>query len=122
MKVVDSSGWVEFAAGGPLAGHFEKHLRDLSQLITPSIIVFEVYRRLKKGSSEHAADEMVVQMKKTQIIPFDDSLAVQAAEASLKFSLPMADAIVYATAQAYHATLVTGDADFKNLPGVIYIK
>ena len=34
----------------------------------------------------------------------------------------VADAIVYATAQRYRATLVTSDADFKNIPNVIYLK
>ena len=31
----------------------------------------------------------------------------------------MADAIIYATAQAHQAQLVTGDAAFRGLPGVI---
>ena len=34
----------------------------------------------------------------------------------------MADAIVYATAQAHNATLVTSDADFKDLAQVVYLK
>ncbi|MBI3633182.1 MAG: PIN domain-containing protein, partial [Candidatus Vogelbacteria bacterium] len=33
----------------------------------------------------------------------------------------MADAIIYATAHAHQATLVTNDADFKGLPKVSYI-
>jgi predicted nucleic acid-binding protein len=33
----------------------------------------------------------------------------------------MADAIVYATALVYKATLITSDADFKRLPGVVYL-
>jgi predicted nuclease of predicted toxin-antitoxin system len=34
----------------------------------------------------------------------------------------MADAIVYATARDQDAQVVTGDADLKDLPGVIYVK
>jgi hypothetical protein len=34
----------------------------------------------------------------------------------------MADAMVYATAQDQEAEVVTGDADLKDLPGVVYIK
>ncbi len=34
----------------------------------------------------------------------------------------MADAIVYATAQDQEAEVVTGDADLKGLPGVVYVK
>lgn len=122
MKVVDSSGWIEFATDGPLADQYQGHLKDLSQVITPSIIIYEVYKRLKRDASEAAADAIAAQMGKTQIVALDDQLAIQSAETSLTFGLPMADAIVYATAQAYAATLITSDADFKGLPKVVYLK
>ncbi|MBI5884059.1 MAG: type II toxin-antitoxin system VapC family toxin [Elusimicrobia bacterium] len=121
MKVIDSSGWIEFAVGGPLADRYEAHLRDPSQVITPSIVVYEVYKRLKRDASEAAADAVVAEMGKTRIVPLDDALALQAADISLSLGLPMADAIVYATAQACQATIVTSDADFKGLPQVVYL-
>ncbi|MCW5799394.1 MAG: hypothetical protein LZF60_20137 [Nitrospira sp.] len=34
----------------------------------------------------------------------------------------MADAIVYATARDQAAEVVTGDADLKDLPGVVYVR
>jgi predicted nucleic acid-binding protein len=34
----------------------------------------------------------------------------------------MADAIVYATAKDQEAEVITGDADLKNLPGVVHVK
>ena len=90
--------------------------------MVPTIVLYEVYKRLKRDASEAAADAIIAEMGKTQIIPLDDQLALRAAETSLAHRLPMADAIVYATAQAHHATLVTSDADFKNLPEVVYLK
>jgi predicted nucleic acid-binding protein len=51
-------------------------------------------------------------------IPFDSSLAASASKVSLAASLPMADAIIYATAQAHQAELITSDAHFSGLPGV----
>jgi toxin FitB len=122
MKVIDSSGWIEFAADGPLADRYQAHLKVPSQIITPSIVVYEVYKRLKRDASEAAADAIIAEMGKTRIIPLDDQLAIRSAEASLAFKLPMADAIVYATAQAHRATLITSDADFKDLPEVLYLK
>ena len=122
MKVIDSSGWIEFATGGVLADRYETHLGDLSAVLTPSIVVYEVYKRLKRDASQAAADAIAAEMGKTRIIPLDDRLALLAAEASLALGLPMADAVVYATAQAFGATLVTSDADFKDLPRVTYIK
>lgn len=122
MKTIDSSGWIEFATDGPLADRYLPHLKDLSQVITPSIVVYEVYKRLKRDASEAAADAIIAEMGKTTIIPLDDQLALQAADVSLSLGLAMADAIVYTTAQAHKATLITSDADFKDLPGVVYLK
>lgn len=34
----------------------------------------------------------------------------------------MADAIVYATGKDHEAEVVTGDADLKDLPGVVYVR
>jgi hypothetical protein len=34
----------------------------------------------------------------------------------------MADAIVYVSAKDREAEVVTGDADLKDLPGVVYVK
>lgn len=48
------------------------------------------------------------------------SLALLAADFSLAHGLAMSDAIVYATARAQDARLLTGDADMKDLPGVQY--
>lgn len=122
MKLVDSSGWIEFASNGPLADRYQSHLKNLSQVLTPSIVVYEVYKRLKRDASEAAADAIVAAMGKTRVVPLDDRLALQAAEFSLSLGLPMTDAIVYATAQAHHATVITSDADFKDLAQVVYLK
>lgn len=122
MKLIDSSGWVEFAVGGPLADRYLAHLKDPAQIVTPSIVVYEVYKRLKRDASEAAADAVIAEMGKTRIIPLDDQLAIMAADISVSLGLPMADSIVYATAQAQHATLITSDADFKDLPRVVYLK
>ena len=105
MKVVDSSGWIEFATDGPLAKNYQAHLADPSDIVTPSIVVYEVYKRLKRDASEAAADAVIAEMGKTQISPLDDRLALASAEISLSFDLPMADAIVYATARSHEAIL-----------------
>jgi len=51
-----------------------------------------------------------------------ESIALLAAAVSLKHGLAMADAIVYATARDQEAGVVTGDADMKGLPGLVYVK
>jgi predicted nucleic acid-binding protein len=53
-----------------------------------------------------------------QIIDLDREIALAAGQISLKMKLPMADSIIYATAQANDATLWTQDEHFKDLPGI----
>ena len=55
------------------------------------------------------------------MVPLSESLSLAAADLSLERRLAMADAIVYATAQAEGAEVVTGDRDLKGLPGVTYL-
>ena len=120
--VVDSSGWIEFATDGPLADRYEDHLRHADMVLTPSIVVYEVYKRLKRDGTQVLADAFAAAMGKTRIIAFDDTLALHAADLSLEYGLAMADAIVYATARHHRAKLITSDPDFKDLPGVFYLK
>jgi predicted nucleic acid-binding protein len=54
-------------------------------------------------------------------IALDANLAVRSARLSSETGLPMADAIIYATAHALHAELITSDAHFSGLPGVTLI-
>ena len=61
-------------------------------------------------------------MRRATIVPLDESLALEAADVSLRHGLAMADSIVYATAERYDAKIVTGDADFEGLPGAIVIR
>ena len=51
MIVVDSSGWVEFFTDGPLADDYASKLRNLSAVMTPVIVLYEVYKRLKRDLS-----------------------------------------------------------------------
>jgi predicted nucleic acid-binding protein len=119
--VVDSSGWLEFLTDGPVADEYAKYLRATAEVVTPTIVTYEVYKRAKRVLGEEEAIDAVAAMQKTQVMPLTDELALMAADLSLLHKLPMADAIVLATAQAHDADIVTSDADFKGLPRVIYI-
>ncbi|OHD27052.1 MAG: hypothetical protein A2Y38_11570 [Spirochaetes bacterium GWB1_59_5] len=59
-------------------------------------------------------------IKRGHRIDLDDSIAINAAQLSLLHKLPMADAIMYASARAYDATLYSFNAHFKGLAGVEY--
>ena len=118
--VVDSSGWLEFVADGPLAGKFAPHLETLNEVVTPSVVVYEVYQWIQRERSEQEALIVVAQLEKTRIVPLTTTVALTAADLSLEHGLAMADSIVYATALLNNAELVTSDKDFVTLPGVVY--
>ncbi len=122
MILIDSSGWLEFFTGGPLAGDYAHHLKNPDEVITPTIVLYEVYKIIKRQRSEEEALAAVAQMGKTRVVELDDSIALTAADVSLMHQIAMADAIVYATALTEKAKLITSDSDFAGLPGVSYLK
>lgn len=121
MIVVDSSGWVEFFTDGPLADEYASRLRKLSTVITPVIVIYEVYKRLKRELSEDDGVVAVSAMQQTQVVAIDQEIALTAADLSLEHGLAMADAMVLATARKFRAELVTSDGDFERLDGVTYL-
>jgi predicted nucleic acid-binding protein len=119
--VIDSSGWLEFLTDGPLADKYANYLRQTESVITPTIVIYEVYKRAKRMRGEEDAVDAVAAMQKTRVVSLTDELALIAADLSLLYKLPMADAIVLATAQANDADVITSDSDFKDIPRVVYI-
>ena len=121
MTVIDSSGWIHYLTNGDLAEPFAKYFSKYEEIVTPTIVFYEVYKKIKQEFSQEEAYLAVSQMNRTRVVPLGESLACHAADISLEHQLAMADAIVYATALAHQATLVTSAADFKGLPKVSYI-
>ena len=122
MILVDSSGWLEFLTEGPLAGSYAQHLRRLDEVVTPTVVLYEVYKIIKRRRGEEEALAVAAQVGKTRLVPLTDAIALTAADASLTYRLSMADAIVYASALTEGVKLVTSDADLAPLPGVLYLK
>ena len=121
MIVVDSSGWLQFLTDGPLAEQYASRLRQAASVITPTIVMYEVYKHSKRLRGEDGALDAVAAMQKTRVVELNDELALIAADLSIELKLPMADAIILATGRLYEAEVVTSDADFDGIPGVTYI-
>jgi predicted nucleic acid-binding protein len=120
--LLDSNGWIEFFTGGPLADRYAAYFAPRFQLITPTIVLYEVYKKIKRERDEETALLFAARLSATQVVQLTESIAFLAADVSLRHGLAMADAMVYATAQDQEAEVVTGDADLKDLPRVVYIK
>jgi predicted nucleic acid-binding protein len=122
MTLVDSFGWIEYLAEGQLAERYEEYLTNLAEVVTPTIVLYEVYKKVRRERKEEEALLVVAQIMKTKIVPLSGEIALSAAEISLKHNLPMADAIVYATAMKETCPVVTSDPHFKGLEDVIYLE
>lgn len=122
MKILlDSSGWIEFFTGGRLADRYAEYLTARHTIITPTIVLYEVYKKIKREKGEETALLCSGRLQATEVIQLTESIPYLAADMSLRHGLAMADAIVYATANDQDAEIVTGDADLKDLPGVTHI-
>ncbi|MHC9061513.1 PIN domain-containing protein [Nitrospira sp. CMX1] len=53
MKILlDSSGWIEFFRDGPRANRYAAYLTSRYRLITPTIVLYEVYKKIKRELGE----------------------------------------------------------------------
>lgn len=121
MRLVDSSGWIEYLADGALAEEYRQRLSPLGRVLTPTVVVYEIYKWMKRERSEEDALTVVGQLQRTRVVSPTVRISVTAADLSLAHGLAMADALVYATALDHEAELVTSDVDFEGLPGVTYL-
>ena len=120
MNVVDSSGWLEYFAEGPNARHFASTLRAPEQLIVPTVTLYEVFKVVLREAGENAALQVCAALQKGTMADLTAKLAIAAGKLSLQHALPMADAIILATAREHGATLWTQDLHFKEIAGVKY--
>jgi len=121
-RVVDSSGWIEYLADGPLAAAFAPYLAPPEDILTPAAVLYEVYRWARREGGDAPAMEAVAQLEQTRFAPADHNVAIVAAELSADRGLAAADAFIYATARLEGCELVTADTDFRGLPGVTLIE
>jgi predicted nucleic acid-binding protein len=119
LWVVDSSGWLEYITEDTKAADFAPYIEGTKPILVPTIVVFEVYKKLRADRGKTVADRFYSQALQRTVVPLDEHLAVAAA--AMDHRLPMADAIIYATAQAFQAQLITSDTHFQGLPGVTLI-
>jgi predicted nucleic acid-binding protein len=120
MNVVDSSAWLEYFAGGANASSFAAAIEKTEDLLVPTLVLYEVFKRVLQQRSEDDALQVAAAMQQGAVVDLDARIALAAAGISRDYKLPMADSVILATARAYGATIWTQDADFKGLPAVQY--
>jgi toxin FitB len=121
LNVVDSSGWLEYFADGPNAAYFAAAIESTRELVVPTLSLYEVFKRVLQQRGEEQALQAIALMRQGQIAELTAPISLAAAKISIKHRLPMADSIMFATAQSWSATFWTQDADFKDVTGVKYV-
>ena len=114
--VFDSSCWLEVFDGGTRSSLFEKQAENVDNMVIPVITLYEVFKYLRRKFNADSATRAVTYMQRGQVIDMDSSIILDAASNGL----PLADSLIYATAQLHHAELWTQDAHFEGLTGVKY--
>jgi len=120
--VIDTSGWLEYLSDGPLAAQYDKYIAKPETIITPSIALSEVYKKVKKEKGAEVALLVVAQMEKTGVIALDQEIALMAGDLALDHSLALPQAIAYATALREEAQLITADPRLKGLEHVTLLQ
>jgi predicted nucleic acid-binding protein len=117
---IDSYGWIEHFTGGPKATSYDRVIRSVREegILTPVVVLYEVYRKIKAAVGEEAAVRHVAALDRTHVVAIDREIALEAADFSLAHRLHFADALIYATARRFGADLYTSDPALKGLPRV----
>jgi predicted nucleic acid-binding protein len=99
---------------------FSGPIEETSELIVPSLTIYEVFKRVlqQRDEGDALAPWPSCNKEQSSISTYGSRLA--AARLSLDTRLPMADSVVLATARQHDATVWTQDADFEQLSGVRY--
>jgi toxin FitB len=121
MNLVDSSGWLEYFADGPAASLFAAPILKTSELVVPTISLFEVFKKVLMQRGESLALQAAAVMQQGVVVELSSALALSAAKLSAAMHLPMADSLILATAWEHDALLWTQDAHFEGLRGVRFV-
>jgi len=119
LWLIDSSAWLEYLTQDVDAAKFAPYIESDVPTLVPTIVLYEVVKVLMRERGKMVADRFISEVLLRVVEPLEEGLALAAAHISNETKLAMADAIIYATAQARQAQLVTGNTAFRGLPGVI---
>jgi len=123
LILIDSYGWIEYFSEGAFAASYAPYIEKANEenYITPTIVVYEVYRKMKSLLGEKKALEAFSEMSRTRIVELTSAISLRAADISLTSKTGTADAIILATARECNAEIVTSDKHLKDFERVKFI-
>jgi uncharacterized protein len=122
MVLVDTSAWIEWLIGSPTGEKVAECLPEQADWLVPTMVQLELTKWLTREVGEDKADQIIAFTQVCTVVPLDTEIALAAAEACREHKLATADAIIFATARARDAALLTCDKHFESLPVVTLIE
>lgn len=123
MISIDSYGWIERFTNGSKATRYNQIIESTEpkNIITSIVVLYEVYKKIKKLKGEEEALLAIAALSQTTIVPIEQTIALEATDYSLENNLHFSDALVYATARHWKVKLYTSDSDLGALKSVCLI-
>lgn len=118
MRLVDTSAWIEWLIDSPTGKKLKALLPAPDKWLVPTIVQLELAKWLTREVGEDKAEQVIAFTQTCAIAELNTPIALAAAELCARHKLATADAIVYATALAHDAELLTCDKHFEGLAGV----
>jgi uncharacterized protein len=122
MILVDTSAWIEWLIDSATGTRVAERIPEQADWLVPTMVQLELAKWLTREVGEDKADQVIAFTQVCNVVPLDTEIALAAAEACRAHKLAMADAIIFATARAQGAKLLTCDGHFEGLPGVTLIE
>jgi len=122
MRLVDTSAWIEWLIGSATGKRVAAKIPDRTEWLVPTMVQLELAKWLTREIGDDKADDVIAFTQTCVVADLTTNIALSAADLGKRHKLATADAIIYATALAFGAELVTCDRHFEKLPGVMYIE
>ncbi|HEY4265428.1 MAG TPA: type II toxin-antitoxin system VapC family toxin [Micropepsaceae bacterium] len=121
MRLIDTSAWIEWLIGSSTGRRVAAKIPDRAEWLVPTMVQLELAKWLTRETGEDKADEVIAFTQTCVVADLTTNIALSAAELCRQHKLATADAIIYATALAHDAELISCDKHFVKLPNVSYI-
>lgn len=121
IRLIDTSVWIEWLSDTPLGRALASELPDSAEWLVPTMVQLELAKWLTREVGEDEADRVIAFTRTCFVVTLDTEIALSAAALCATHKLATADAIIYATALAHEAELLTCDRHFASLPGVRFV-
>ena len=120
-NVVDSSAWLAYFAEEPAADLFAPAIEDVTRFVVPAIVLAEVVRVIVREQGEGEALQAAAVMRQGRVVDVDATIAQGAGRLAADHRLPLAAALVHATARVVGGVVWTSDEELRPLPNVEYV-